>query len=105
MHILLQLGLDAEDAEMVVADATNAAKTSKKKLDLVKWVAAYQCFALASDAAEVRVSCILHYVAAIVCRCAGLAVHGGYGSLPELPGSGRRCRCRKETIHAGYHLR
>ena len=60
----MQLGLDDDDVEMVpdAADFGNSWEPSKKKLDLVQWIAAYQCFALASDAAEVGVHlslCIL----------------------------------------------
>ena len=86
----LQLGLDGDDVDMD-PEAASAAKPNKKKLDLVKWIAAYQCFALASDAAEVCSSLFFCILLRLMFRAfAGLEIHGSHGTLSGLHGSGGR---------------
>ena len=57
ISVCLQLCLDGDDVEMepFITDASKAKKKKKKKkkLTLIQWVAAFQCYAHAADAAEV----------------------------------------------------
>jgi hypothetical protein len=62
------------EMEPFITDAPRAKK--KKKLTLIQWVAGFQCYALAADAAEVCLCKPVLVLAFIPCLCR-------FGSIPH----------------------
>ncbi len=72
-------------------DGSEKASKSKKRLDMVRWVAAFQAYALAAEATEVHhdVAFAESFDRLLITPLAGVELYLGNGALAHLP---RDCR-------------